>query len=294
VRVIALGYTADGTMLVTVGRNGFVRLWGPNGGPVEADLAVPEPSPDGIVTATIAPDGRTLAVATSEGLPRLFDLPSLRARPPLADDPNRGRIRSVSFAADGRIAAGDDLGFRVWDADGQLHLTSANVPSGPFLAFAPDGRTLALGGEAVRLYDAATGRERLVLRWENGYLTGLAFSPDGAALAASSSTGIVTLWDAVTGHEKGKMRHPAAVNSVAFLPDGRRLVAGTETAVLQTWTVADRRSLGVRVVFSPARGPGAFWYGGARAIAFRTDGREFAVACGGAVAIFPLTALPAE
>jgi hypothetical protein len=52
--------------------------------------------------------------------------------------------------------------------------------------------------------------------------------------------------------------------------------------------------LGVRVVFSPARGPGAFWYGGARAIAFRTDGREFAVACGGAVAIFPLTALPAE
>jgi hypothetical protein len=293
VRVIALGYTADGAALVTVGRDGVIRLWGPKPGPPLAELAVREPSPDGVVGAAVAPDGRAVAVATSEGPPKVYDLPGLKERPPLPADPGRGGTRAVAFAADGRLAAADEVGFRVWESAGQLRFASPKVEAGRSLAFAPDGRTLALGGDKVRLCDPETGQVRHTLRWDTGFLTGLAFSPDGTVLAASSSTGLVTLWDVATGRERSRLRLARALSSVAFAPDGRRVVAGgTEGAALHFGALADNRSLGMRVVFLPPGGTPTPWLGGARAIAFRPDGQEFAVACGGAVAIYPAGVLP--
>jgi hypothetical protein len=294
VRVITLGYAADGSTLVTVGRNGVVRLWNATSERPLAELTIPEPSPDGIIGAAVAPDGRTLAVATSEGPPRLYELPSLRERPPSPAEPGPGHPRGVAFAAAGHLAASDVVGIRVWEPDGRLRYAAPTATSGPFLAVSPDGRTVAVGGDVIRLYDLDTGVARPVLRWESGYLTGLVFSPDGALLAASSSTGTVSVWESTTGRGQGKLRQSAAIHSLAFTPDGRRLVAGTEAAALHTWVVAAGRSLGTNVIFQPPNGGAAPWYGGTRAIVFRPDGMEFAVACGGAVAVFPAAALPIE
>ena len=58
--------------------------------------------------------------------------------------------------------------------------------------------------------------------------------------------------------------------------------------------LADGKLLGTRVVFFPPSGAVVPWFGGARAVAFRPDGREFAVACGAAVAVFPAGALPPD
>ena len=49
------------------------------------------------------------------------------------------------------------------------------------MAFSPDGRRLATGGEenTVKIWDVQTGRELHTLRGHNGDVYAVAFSPDG-------------------------------------------------------------------------------------------------------------------
>jgi WD40 repeat protein len=70
-------------------------------------------------------------------------------------------------------------------------------------AFAPDGRTLATcQGNTLKLWDTATGLERLTL-WEHTEpLRAVAFAPDGKTLAAASDHQ-VRLWYAAAPVEVG-------------------------------------------------------------------------------------------
>src|SRR5262249_39252534 len=58
-----------------------------------------------------------------------------------------------------------------------------------------------------------------------GFVTRLAYSPDGLRLAAASRDGSVKVWDAVTGETCLALGgRTDAVRGVAYSPDGRRLV----------------------------------------------------------------------
>src|SRR5262245_54489501 len=64
------------------------------------------------------------------------------------------------------------------------------------LAFSPDGKTLATGGEHLRLrfWDLSTGQQ-LPHPTPEGSALALAFSPDGALLASGGNGGRLRLWD---------------------------------------------------------------------------------------------------
>jgi tetratricopeptide (TPR) repeat protein len=71
------------------------------------------------------------------------------------------------------------------------------------LAFFPDGKTLASASEdmTVKLWDVATGQERVTLRGHQGGVSGVAVASDGHTLVSSSRDGTVRLWRGATDAE---------------------------------------------------------------------------------------------
>jgi WD40 repeat protein/serine/threonine protein kinase len=167
-------------------------------------------------------------------------------------------ITCVRFSGDGKqlvTCAGDTSRtgkpneVRVWNADtGKLKV---NVPGKGQIfsaAFSPDGRWLALGGDAGRVtLIRCESRPRIVkFRLQQANVTALAFDPDGALLAsAGQGEGILRIWSVeeltALGKESPEPEHtlpaPSTLYDLAFSPDGKRL-AGISRDLVKLWDVA--------------------------------------------------------
>jgi WD40 repeat protein len=147
------------------------------------------------------------------------------------------------------------------------------------VAFSPDGRILAAGGNtgSVLRWDIASRRPLgEPVREHRQVVQALAFGPDGRVLA--SGGGDVVLTDARSGRPLAPpIPVPGAVESLAFNRNGTVLAAGGfETVVL--WDVASRRPLGEL----PVRGGASV-----ATVAFRPDGHTLvASADGGGVTVW--------
>jgi WD domain, G-beta repeat len=100
-----------------------------------------------------------------------------------------------------------------------------------------------------------------------GYVTALAFSPDGNMLAAGVDNNLIFLWDVATGKEIAQLRgHRHRVWTVAFSPDGSLLASGSSDQTIHLWDVATHSPL--RVLKGHK--------GAVRAVAFAPRGRLLA------------------
>jgi WD40 repeat protein/serine/threonine protein kinase len=123
------------------------------------------------------------------------------------------------------------------------------------VALSPDGKLVATSGKFIVLWDADTGKKLHTMENKKGSLEALAFSPDGAFLAAAihrNYTGGVLVWDVKTGQLVKALPDPdlttaAPCTTVAFSPDGKLLAAGAVDRTVRVWdfdTGKERHRLG--------------------------------------------------
>ncbi len=81
-------------------------------------------------------------------------------------------------------------------------------------------------GGTVRLWDVSTGRQSGELTGHGNMVGWLAFAPDGKTLASSDETETVRLWDLATGKARATVQPGQVVRGVQFTGDSQTLVLG--------------------------------------------------------------------
>jgi WD40 repeat protein/serine/threonine protein kinase len=112
------------------------------------------------------------------------------------------------------------------------------------LAFAPDGRTLAVAvGRSIRLIDAASGAEKGTLTGHEHDVQALRFGDKGGTLISVALDRTVRHWDVAGLKEAAKHNGPglASVTSATLSPDGKAAVWLTAERTAHAWEVGSGR-----------------------------------------------------
>jgi len=209
-------FSAGGRKLITLDRKRdknsrsawephHVRRWDAASGKEEKRWLVP----GHMYQPVMAPDGMAVLVANGDTI-RVHDVQASRDRQFRGS--GKGGMQTLAVSPDGRVLASGDLGrdlaVRFWElATGQeIHIVKGHQLAVTCAAWSPDGRILASGDDrsyggsekgvnTVRLWDAATGEELVQYGGINTSVMALAFSPDGAYLAAGLRDSTILVWD---------------------------------------------------------------------------------------------------
>ncbi|HEU4348968.1 MAG TPA: WD40 repeat domain-containing protein [Actinoplanes sp.] len=244
----------DGGRIATTDSDGFLRTWDPATG---AYLAGRHSwAWVGAATAYDA-DGRTILMASRNGNLYRTDAETLA----LVDSPVDigDRLGAVAAAPGGRLAAtlgaptrSDDVRltrYAIVDlADGTVYRRGRLAFDATGLAFAPDGRRLAIAGQMGQLLvlDVRTGRPiRPAVIGHNSSVLTVAYSPDGTRMVTGGYDGRVGLWNARTGEMLGSLLPGARGTAIrpVFLPDGHTVLIPAEDGTVTRWDARPARWL---------------------------------------------------
>ena len=159
----------------------------------------------------LAPDGARIAVTREEGCLSIYDVASGVERGQLSG--HRNEVQVVMWSPDGmQIATGSGR---------------------QYLGQAPGSEDFT-----VRLWDAASGAERAVLRGHRAPVFVVCWSPDSKLVLSADAVGALRLWDATTG----KLRrvyggHAQMVNAVAWSTDGASFVSSGADRTVKKWSI---------------------------------------------------------
>jgi WD40 repeat protein len=116
-----------------------------------------------------------------------------------------------------------------------------------FAVFAPEGKTLAAGGQdgILRLWSGDWQRPRITSQPARQLFRCGAIAPGGKTVATGCASGTVIIWDAASGQLLKRLKeHPGLIRSAAFSADGRRLIAGGEDRTLTVWETSQWKMVG--------------------------------------------------
>jgi WD40 repeat protein len=200
--VTALAFSADGKELFAGGYH-EVTVWNPENGQLIRRIGNIAQRTYGLA---LKPDGSQLAVAC--GAPGRM-----------------GEVRTVNPASGELI--------RVLAPTADVAYDAQWSPQGDRLA------TCAADG-VVRIFDAASFAEQLVITSHSDWVFAVAWSPDGSKLATASRDKTAKVFDSKSGELLiTYSQHNAAVRGVVFHPDGAEVYSSGSNNKWERWKIAD-------------------------------------------------------
>jgi WD40 repeat protein len=212
-------FSPDGTVLAAAGAGQVVDMWNVSDPRHPALLSVLTGPANTVYAIAFSLRGNLLAAASADDTVRLWDV-SDPAHPRAIGRPltgPTGDVETVAFSPDSTVLAAGSANSNPGPADDTVWLWNITVPSHP------------------RTYPGMplTGPAQPV--------SGVVFSPDGHALAASSQDHKVWLWHVSGGKATpdGTLSGATSwVNTLAFSSDGTALAAGTSDSSVLVWNLA--------------------------------------------------------
>ncbi|HSD87363.1 MAG TPA: protein kinase [Kofleriaceae bacterium] len=238
--VLALAFDARGKRLISAGKDASAFVWDTStrehvasfGNFAEPVQALALESDDDTLVAVIGTHIELWSVAHTR---KLRDL----VPPPVAP---MVEVAGIALGADGVVAAVSKNGsLVVWDRNGKA--TGQHDESTPYtsLAFAPDGRSLVVGGlgfaHVWRVDDGKLGKKQFSIEGPTNAVRAVGFTADGSRVITAGDDGRAQLWDAEKGKQLGiRGSHGQAVTAIAV--DGDTLwVASGDSGALGAWDI---------------------------------------------------------
>ncbi|MFH0901292.1 MAG: hypothetical protein V2A73_11750, partial [Pseudomonadota bacterium] len=194
-----------------------------------------------------APDGRTVAAASHDGLVYLIDADTADVRLLRGETDS---VTSVAFSADGRYLVSGHMDGKVvvWDfVAGAPRVLTGHRDAVLRVAVSPDGSRLASASldKTARIWSFPAGESERVLQAAEKVGT-VAFSPDGGLLATGGGDMVIRLLDVRSGTEVRRISgHQGGIVDIAFSPDGTTLASSSQDRSVRRWSVLSGEQLGV-------------------------------------------------
>jgi WD40 repeat protein len=226
-------FSPDSKRLATGGIDTTVKVWDARTGKEQRTFRGHDKA---VVRVVFGPDGRQIASSTLDRIV-LWDAETGQEKFTFRQD--FLAFGGIAVSPDGlRLASSiNDQTLKVWDTRTGKEIHSFNE-RGREVSFTPDGKKLLLwgGGNVVKVLDAETGMQLLLLKGHTQWTNSACVSSDGTRIVTSSRDGTAKLWDAETGLEvlslKGSERE---LNGVCLSPDGRCVYGLTHEGQLRLW-----------------------------------------------------------
>lgn len=264
-------FSPDNEFVATAGLDEIARVWNGRTGDLITEL---KGHSELISRIAFSPDSKRVATASDDRTARVWEARTGK----LIGEPLRGHksgVSDIAFSSDGihlATEARDETG-RIWNLKTGKYMVLPRL-SGPVaaIAFSPDGKWLVTEASrsAAKVWDVTTGwdddaqKEKeatFTLDGHQGYISAVAFSPDGKFIVTASADGTARVWSASTGKLITELNgHLLSVSSAAFSPDSKLVVTASADNTARVWeagsgkNVADLRGHGSRVnsaAFSP-------------------------------------------
>jgi len=191
---------------------------------------------DGLLTATISLDGKSLLTGGEDGKIMAFSPDGSSTE--LADL-GRKWITSIAAGPQGAVAFASGRNATVRFADGRTKDFSC-PRSVEGVAFAPKGMRLGIARyNGTTLYFPATEGKPVELEWAGAH-TGITFSPDGNFLVTAMQENALHGWKLADGRDMRMSGYPAKVKSFSWSAKGRWLAtSGAPAAIVWPFSGKD-------------------------------------------------------